>query len=202
MIKRECGQWLIEVEAASPSVVVSARDESGRDLLDVKVTIDGGPAALDGKVIRLDPGRHTIRFERANAAPKEEVVLLTEGEKARPVSVTFATEVTQKETRSTSSIPVASYVLGGLGIVGLGVGSYFGIRGVSDRTGFGCDRGCTDADYSRVNREFLVADVALAVGIASLAAAVAFWFTERQTGARRERSAYGPMRANRSAPLE
>jgi len=41
VVKRDCDQWLTEMDASLPSVVVAARDATGRDLVDVRVTIDG-----------------------------------------------------------------------------------------------------------------------------------------------------------------
>ena len=53
------------------SVVPAAKDKKGRDIVDVKVSIDGKVVTetLDGKALPVDPGVHTFRFETKNAPP-------------------------------------------------------------------------------------------------------------------------------------
>jgi hypothetical protein len=77
-------------------------------------------------------------------------------------------------------VPVASWVLGGAGLVALGVSSVYAVRGVNDRASLGCDRGCANTSFDSVNREFIVADVALVAGVALVGAAVVYWLTERR----------------------
>src|SRR6185503_18813525 len=68
-IRSECERRLATVNAELPTVVVSAKDPSGADLIDVRVTIDGTRAVdkLDGAPITLDPGAHVFRFETPKA---------------------------------------------------------------------------------------------------------------------------------------
>ncbi|WP_437321676.1 hypothetical protein [Sorangium sp. So ce385] len=87
----DCGPWLAEVEKSLPTVVIAARDAHGRERLDVRVLVDGRPlaAALDGKALPVDPGPHTFRYEPASGPAVEERVLIREGEKNRPITVTL-----------------------------------------------------------------------------------------------------------------
>src|SRR5512141_1076550 len=52
-LRQDCAQWMNEVVAALPSVVVGARDADGRDIVDVRVTVDGKEVAtrLNGSPI-------------------------------------------------------------------------------------------------------------------------------------------------------
>lgn len=92
LVQRDCSQWREEVQAASPSVVLGAKDETGNDVVDVRVLIDGTPVAdsLDGRAIQVNPGIHTFRFERARSVPIEWKILIREGEKRRPLTPKFA----------------------------------------------------------------------------------------------------------------
>ena len=65
LVKQQCVPWLADIEARIPSVVLDVRDESGRDLGDVRVSVDGTQRLerLDGRRMPLDPGMHTFRFE-------------------------------------------------------------------------------------------------------------------------------------------
>jgi hypothetical protein len=92
IVRQDCAQWLTEIVAALPSVVVGARDPEGHDLVDVTVSVDGVVVAsrLDGRPIEVDPGAHRFRYALATgAAPIEERVLIREGERNRSLTVTF-----------------------------------------------------------------------------------------------------------------
>jgi hypothetical protein len=82
-IAKDCTQWLDEVERSLPTVVLSAKDGAGRDLLQVRVSVDGQPLveALDGKAVAIDAGPHTFRFEQADGASATQQVLVKEGDK-------------------------------------------------------------------------------------------------------------------------
>src|SRR5690349_12130436 len=41
VVRKDCVQWLSEVTNSLPSVVLSAKDDAGQDVLEVRVTVDG-----------------------------------------------------------------------------------------------------------------------------------------------------------------
>jgi hypothetical protein len=172
MIRRDCTGWLDEVDRAIPSVVLSIRDDQGEDVRVREGLIDGHVVSIDGRGLSLDPGSHAVEIRLADGAVHEERILVSEGEKERPVRI-IVRSASRAAVRSRS--PLAPLVLGGIAIVGLGVGSYFGVRGVADRSSLGCDVDCTSSNYASVNREFVAADVALGVGIVAAGAALALW---------------------------
>jgi hypothetical protein len=89
---------------------------------------------------------------------------------------TLAASSSAAATRDTP-IPTAGYWLGGLGLAGvttfavLATSGYASERHLRRTCQSACDAGQVDA----VRTRYLVADVALGVGVASLAAAVALW---------------------------
>lgn len=91
VIAQSCTKWLRELDESAPTIVLSAKDEQGADLTDVRVTFDGVPFAtqLDGNPIEADTGEHVLRFERDGNQPVEQKLLLRAGEKARVVAVTM-----------------------------------------------------------------------------------------------------------------
>jgi hypothetical protein len=88
-LRTDCASWLSDIERTVPTVVLSAKDGAGRDVADVKVTVDYKPFVdrLDGHAIAVDPGMRTFRFLRSDGSVVTEQALIKEGEKARNVSV-------------------------------------------------------------------------------------------------------------------
>src|SRR5882724_84046 len=64
-VRTECTRRVAEVNAAMPTVVFAAKDQTGKDLAAVKVTMDGEPLAdrLDGTALSVDPGEHSFVFD-------------------------------------------------------------------------------------------------------------------------------------------
>jgi hypothetical protein len=143
----DCTKWLGEVQDEIPTVVVVATDANGSDVADVKVLSDGVVVApeLTGQPVFLDPGPHALRFEREGSNPVERKLVLRVGERNRRVEVQFSPrlagppatgEPTEDTTTDTSAspgapIPVATWVLGGVGIVGIASFAYFTLDGQS-----------------------------------------------------------------------
>ena len=187
-VSRDCARWLREVEDALPTVVLGASDGLGKDLTDVRVAIDEAPptTTAEGRPIALDPGVHRFRFERDGSPPVERSIVLRAGEKNRPIVAELVTSsvavlpaspapaappaLPDGATRA-RPVPVLSWVLGGVGLAGLGVFTVAGLRGVSHLDEYGCEAGCSRAQKSQVDTELRVADIGLVVGASALVAA-------------------------------
>jgi hypothetical protein len=193
-VSSDCTQWLAEVEEALPSIVLLVQDSEGRDLVEVSVSIDGERVTdeLDGLARPIDPGRHTFLYEAEGMHPLSQEILVAEGQKRRPVSVTLEPETPSEATDEGREPPepqrtpepvegsrgrrIPAYVLGGTGVVALGSFAFFGIRGKSRAndlaSGCGATKSCTEGQVRPVRRELIAADVSLAVGLVSVGTAV------------------------------
>jgi hypothetical protein len=191
----DCARWLDEVEASLPSIVVGAKDARGADLFDVRVKVDG-EAVEDvqaGRPFVLDPGPHVVRFERG-APPDVETqdvkVLLRTGERNRAVTATMGAphrppiDAGPPVATSGGSIPIATWILGGAGVLALGSFTTFAILGSQEKSRLRgtCSPACTDADVSTLRTDYVVADISLGVGIVALGLATYFLLTN-QSGA-------------------
>lgn len=184
-IRFDCGQWLSGVEARLPSISVVASDQAGRDVVAVRVSMDGETLAtrLDGRAIAVDPGEHEFVFEHGGSEPILKRVLIHDGEKVRTLPITFrergrplASEVDIETTRrSGNTSPVVSVVLAGIGVVAAGSYAYFGLNASSDvdRMRASCAPACPSSDVADARRDLLVANVSFVVGVVALGAAVA-----------------------------
>lgn len=182
VLRRECGEQIEAIESATPSVVFEARDESGNAVTAVKVSLDGTVIAerLTGGAIEVEPGEHTVRFERTDGKVIETKVLVAEGEKNRKVVAEYASLLPKppKDDRPVvppeeKKIPLGTYVAGGVAVVALGSFAVFALTGKSNEDDLAgkCSPNCTDDEVGSVNRSYLIADVSL--GVAAIATIVA-----------------------------
>jgi hypothetical protein len=190
IVRRDCTRWLAELEELWPSVVFGAKDDAGRDLSAVRVSMDGKPlaASVDGKPLFVDPGAHVFRFEAEGYAPVEQDVVMHASEKGRAIDVQFgpggtaATPLPRAARKGTPAPPTDAaadaspwaWVLAGAAVVSFGTEAYFGVSGLGDRSNLEsqpCARTatCNAGSVQSVRNKFAVADVALGVGIVSAA---------------------------------
>jgi hypothetical protein len=184
VVRSDCAVWLSDVERLIPSVVVSAKDSTGAELIDVRVLVDGVllTSRLDGLGQPVDPGIRLFRFEREGVAPVEREVVIREGERGRRLSIVLAAPGAtpppppKPEPPRAPYPPVATYVFGGIGVAALGSFAYFGVKGRSnaDELGDTCgkDKSCTEDQVSPVRTQLLVADISLGIGLVAIGAAV------------------------------
>jgi hypothetical protein len=182
LVQQDCTQWTSEVLAALPSVVPAAKDRKGRDIVDVRLTVDGKVATemLDGKAIILDPGVHSFHFEAKGAAPVDEQVVAKPGEKNRIVTVTLATPDdtgpgassghstgpgTSPEPTS-SGPPVAAIVVGSVGLAVGAAALFIDLGANSDARGLRdtCAPKCQQSDVDDVQKKYTLAGVTAGIG--------------------------------------
>jgi hypothetical protein len=215
-VRQDCAQRLAEVEAATPTLVFAARDGAGRDLAAVTVTMDGKPfaARLDGSALAVDPGEHTFAFDAQGQATVRSTLVVREGEKGRRESVTFGpgaasppapAAVPQANPASSSSSPppassdsndassppgstqrLAGLVVGGVGVVGVAVGSVFAFvskstydNALKNECGNNANACSSQGqqDGSTAHNQATVATVGLAAGAALVAAGAVLYLT-------------------------
>ena len=160
LVHDQCTEWLRQLDDSTPTVVFAAKDDQGGDASSARVLVDGRPVptGIDGKPVSLDPGAHDIRFERDT--PSQSValhVVLRTGEKNREIAGQFpAAEVTpsvaespgpgasnppqtpplsdERRHASNSGRNAVSISLLGAGVVGIGLGAFFGVKSQSDKS--------------------------------------------------------------------
>jgi hypothetical protein len=179
VLRKECGEQIEQIESISPSLVFEARDEKGDADGAVKVSLDGTVVAerLTGTSVEVEPGEHSVKFERADGKVIEQKILVAEGEKNRKIVAEYAAPAPPKDDPppppEEKKIPLGSYVAGGVAVVALGSFAVFALTGKSteDDLAGKCSPSCTDDEVGSVNRSYLIADVSL--GVAAVATIVA-----------------------------
>jgi hypothetical protein len=203
-VQADCTGWLTEVEGSLPTVVVSAKNRSGADLFDVKVSVDGAPLAskLDGHAAPMNPGPHAFHFETADGSALDQQVMVREGEKNQEVAVVLGAlpasppspppaGASPGSPLQSSPLPADSgavqsspwktigWVAGAAGIVGLGIGATFGVIALHDKNAAGCNAAdvCQPGTTGGIKSAALVSDIGWIAGgvlLASGAALVLF----------------------------
>lgn len=202
-VKRDCVQWLTELDRDAPSVVVVAKD-GDRDIADVKVYLDGALVAerLDGRPISMDLGEHTFRLVRGETV-KEERVLIGAGQKSRNIAVNFGAAT--KSGQNAAGVPgadvrrepgsiVPAIVVGSLGVVAIGTAIVFGLQGKSDVDDLQkCKPRCAESDVDSARTKLIVSDIATGVGVVALGVA-AYMLLTRPKGDDGAKADLGPAR--------
>jgi len=206
LLQSECSGWLADVEARTPSIVLGAIDEGGRDTAEVKVTLDGAPflARLTGQAQPIDPGAHRLRFEHAKSPIVEQEVIVREGERRRAISVRFPAPAPSGPGPQEALVaapsparPVALAALGGVVIASGVTVAVLGLGAQSDasRLRTTCAPGCDPGDVDAARGKQIGANVALGVGLLAAGAGaflVLTWPMRSPLGARSS-VAVGPI---------
>jgi len=158
------------------------------------VTLDGAPLerATWSAHVALDPGPHKLVFSADGKVPRTvEVTVSVPGVQTVPVASLDAIAAPPPpsppsppppppEPSRGPSLQTLGFVLGGVGVVGIGFGSYFGAAAISNKNSGNahCSGKFCDAqglsDESNAHTDAAVSTVAFAVGIVALAAGAYF----------------------------
>ncbi len=204
-VQSECLRRVDQTNAAIPSVVFEAKDGAGNDLSNVKVDMDGQPLTdrLDGSSVQVDPGEHHFKFTAPGGVTVDKTIVIREGEKERRESVVVgavavpvvaplqgAPAAATAPVSASSEDPGASrrtlaYVVGGAGVVGLAVGTVFGL--IASSSASSSKNECSTSscqnypqsksDYDTASTDATISTVAFIVGGAAVATGAVLFFT-------------------------
>jgi len=195
VIRDECARRMAEVSSAMPTVVFEARDETGRDLGAVTVTMDGAKLAdrLDGTAIAIEPGEHAFTFESASRPAVQKSFVVREGEKdrrerivlaAQPVVATPGVFLRAEPPKPSKTQRTIALGVGGAGVASLLAGVAFGTLAAIDwsHAQSDCGASCGPSTPAQGERNdalaaAAVANVTLVVGGVLLATSVVLWLT-------------------------
>jgi len=157
LVRDDCAQRVDELDRVQPSLVFDVKDGQGRDLLDVKISMDGQPIAdrITGAAIPVDPGLHSFKLEPRGEKPVLLRLVLHEGEQARHQGVRIGVPPPPPPSSRGSAMRTGGVVMGAFGIIGLGVGGVFAGLAASKWSAAQADcsrsSSCTPADNQAAN---------------------------------------------------
>lgn len=187
--RSDCARWLEEVERALPTLVISVR-RGNVDVPAATVMVDERPIVTDGRPIELDPGPHSVAIAEG-LITRREVVVLAAGDKTRrivlelgPAKTTDAngapisppSAATSPPTPASRRLTTPVIVAGSVGLVGVAAFATFGSYGAWRYGDLKeCRPRCSAEAISTTSTVFAIGDVALVIGVASLALAAVLY---------------------------
>jgi|SRR6188768_2456504 len=210
-IVQECVRFYSALEQETPTLVFSARKAEGGELSDVRVEMDGKVVAeqITGRPISTDPGPHNFVFIHKKRGLVRQSETARVGDKARVIEVTFAdpnakTTPADKAKAEKPGVPTMTYVLGGVGVAGLGLFGYFYASGVHDYNAKNdeCSPYCNPDDIDPIRKKFTYSYISLGVGAAAIAGAAAVYFVGRSSGGNTVQAGIAPTPGGAMAGLK
>jgi hypothetical protein len=182
MVQQDCLQWIQSIDEQTPSVVFSI-EADGKPVTGAKITIDGVDIdASTANAVPLNPGPHAYVVSNPPYEPQSGSLNVLEGQRYRVFNVRFEQPkpampqplpgpAVRMET--VRPVPVATWVLLGVGVVGAGAFAGMGLTGKSQEADLKdvCSPNCTDHDTKSMRSLYLGADIAAGVGAAALISA-------------------------------
>ena len=195
ILVNECLKLYEDLTRDVPTFVFSAQDGDGKELVDVNVTVDGQLvfSKLEGTALPLDPGPHVIKFEAAGLPSAEVNHVARVGDRHRLVTAILGEKTKRAERqrgalppagpvhREQKPVPVATWVLGGVGVVSLGAFTYLRVSGISDynKLNSECSPYCDPSEVDDIKMKFTVSNVALGIAGGAFAGAAIIYFATR-----------------------
>jgi hypothetical protein len=182
----DAGQLASDIALVAPVVT----DDSGMALLDVQVSVDGESLTtrLDGRPLPVDPGVHQFSFRaRVGPWPGREVsttqtITIEQGQRGAiaislppldrssdPPGPAAPEREAPPAVRHGGGPSAFAYLLGGVGLLGIGAGGLLTYWGKTDNDALGaCAPNCQPSSVEHIRRLYLAADVSFAAGGAAL----------------------------------
>jgi hypothetical protein len=176
-VSGECIGFVRELESEVPTVILRVVDRAGRDLIDIKVMWDDAVLTmrLDGRAIAVNPGRHDVVAIAPDGTESTASVVVRQAEANQRLGLRMEIGELPKEPEPPAAEPGPDLMPAAWGTLGVGVAglAVFGVMagiGWSERSDLdSCGTACPDSEVDPIRTKLIVADVALGVGLASLA---------------------------------
>lgn len=198
-VREDCAQRLTDLDAVMPTIVFDVKDAGGRDVPAVTISVDGRRVPdLSGLPLPVDPGEHRFTFEAEGLRRADKAIVMHEGERNRLEHIVL--DLGRAPIRTDSAAPSApagnsqriiALAVGGVGVVGLVIGSVLGLVSKSNydhalqaECGNNPNGGCSPegiADGKSAHGQAAASTVAFVAGGALLAGGAVLYFTAPRT---------------------
>ncbi|HEY6726400.1 MAG TPA: hypothetical protein VI197_20330 [Polyangiaceae bacterium] len=174
----DCGEWIGELDRRTPSLAFSVTLD-GVESQEARVTLNGDLITDREGITKVDPGRHVVRAELAPFPVREQVVFARDGGGTQVVDFEFETAKSAPGAPGMDSgppepasrpTPTIVYPLLGLSAAGFASFGVFALIGNQRKSELEreCEPACSDEQLQPMKNSYLIGDISLAVGAASL----------------------------------
>lgn len=186
VVKSACSEWLEQVNASLPTIIIAVADPDRKDIVDARILVDGKAVVL-GRAVQLDPGPHSIAAEADGFQSQTQSIVARETEHNRSVSFTLT-----KKTSETPSTPKnhdeqrgtrpITWITGGLALAAFGSFAGFGLRGrfMAADLRDTCAPNCTVDQRDSAHTSYLIADISLIAAVVLGGVSVVTYFATRE----------------------
>lgn len=174
VVRAACAEWLDQVNAALPSIIVAVTDAAHHDIVDARISVDGKPVAL-GRAVQLDPGPHVIAVEAEGFPSSSQSIVARESEKNRPVPFTLTRKSSEpppagrrvETPPEKGSVPTITWVTGGLSLAAFASFAGFGLRGrfLAADLRDTCAPNCAEDARASAKTSYVIADISLVAAV-------------------------------------
>jgi hypothetical protein len=165
-VKAACTEWLDQVTAALPTIVVAVTDPDRKDIVDARILVDGKAVAL-GRAVPLDPGPHSVSVEAEGFDSATQSIVARESEHNRSVSFSLSKRSDAPPRSEQKGIRPITWITGGLAVAALGSFTGFGLRGhfFAEDLRERCAPNCSQADRDTAHTSYVIADISLIAAV-------------------------------------
>jgi hypothetical protein len=192
LLLRDCERWLKEVDPEIARVALEVRDAGGNLLTGARVIVDGAAVPAGSTALELDPGRHLVQAEAPGRLAAEREIDARPGE---PLSVELRlAALPQPEpprlspqpvpgSEEARGAPLASFVLGGFGLLSLATAAGLGVAGQVKKAQLldeGCAPYCSTEEVETIRSLWETGAVLAGVGATALGVGVSLFLLQRK----------------------
>lgn len=178
IVRDDCRRGLQDLDERGPHLISKLRDADGHDVADADLALDDQPLSVDARTrgLLVDPGTHVLSARRGGAVVARSTVIVTANDGLRTVELTLARPAPARspEAPPPTAASKAPWIVGGVGLALVVVGSALGAWTYADYRDLeeSCRPDCASSRVDPVHTRGVVADVALGLGVVTLAGAL------------------------------
>ena len=178
VLSRDCVRWLGELEAGQPTVTLKfAEGVDSNELSSLSLNGTAWPLPWDGRSVAVNPGQAQVDFTWHGQQPQHISLLISEGVKDQPIFLGTQMAMPNEPSAPKQTPSSWRWAVAGTSAAGLATFATFGVLGLLYKQDLkSCAPTCTADKRDRLNRDFMIADVGLGVGLAFGALAAWLWW--------------------------
>lgn len=176
-VRRVCEALSEEMHRLTPRFSVALLDARAKPVPGAHLWVDGKDHGPLPRTVALDPGAHRLQATFGDRTAETRVVAHA-GEPLRIVELSLPSPSPEATEPGARKPPFGTFVLATLGVLGLGSGTYFGVRTLSMESDAlrECAPNCPSSRIDDMRLSGNLSTLSFAISLTALASAAALYF--------------------------